>query len=78
MKTVHYVGHGVKHYPANNRRMFSTQYMGGNLQSENLSRKRVIEESVKMGGFEVSFKDAKTKPYETQQPMAGHSEFWIG
>ncbi len=79
MKTLdYYVGDVSKRRYANKEKRISTQFMGGDLQTENLSRKKELEDSVRMGGYEVSFRKTKTIRNETQQPMSGYSEFWLG
>ena len=54
----------------------STQFTSRELKSENLSKKKAIEESVKMEGYEVNFRKRVSRS-EKQQPMTGYSEFWI-
>ena len=79
MKTMNY---GIGSVPtrkfANREGRISTQFMSGSLQTENLSSKKAIEESVKMEGYELSFRKAGKIRKETQQPMSGHSDFWLG
>ncbi|MDR2039272.1 MAG: hypothetical protein LBQ60_15220 [Bacteroidales bacterium] len=61
----------------NAKSKISAQFMSGGSSTKSPSRKKV-EESVRMGGYEVSFKCNKIINKETQEPMSGHSEFWIG
>jgi len=63
---------------ANAKGRFSTQFMSGDLRNEYPSRKKAIEESVVMGGYEVNFRKSVNKCTDMQQPTACHSEFWIG
>ncbi len=72
------VGSGLRQKLANAKGRFSTQFMSGDLQTENLSKKKAVEESVKMGGYELGFEKKKPARIEPRQPMTGHSEFWIG
>ena len=79
MKTLRYsVSDIPKRISTNKEGRISTQFMSGSLQTENLSSKKAIEESVKMEGYELSFRKAGKIRKETQQPMSGHSDFWLG
>ncbi len=80
MRTADYgLGNGLRQKLTNAKGRVSTQFMSGDGQKkENLSKKRAIEESVKMEGYEVIFKKRAAARNETQQPMNGYSEFWIG
>ena len=79
MRTVDYgLDSGLRQKLANAKGRISTQFMSGDLQKkDNLSGKRAIEESVKMEGYEINVKKKAATRTETQQPMTGHSEFWI-
>ena len=55
---------------------YSTQFMSGDFQ--NLARKKTLEESVRMGGYEVNVRKPKTDRIDMNQPMSRYSEFWIG
>ena len=63
---------------ANKNGKISTQFMSGNLEEGNPSRKKALEDSVRMGGYEVNIRKPAKNRTDMQQPMAGHSEFWIG
>ncbi len=73
----YFAGSSLRQRLANARGKISTQFMSGDLQKENPSRKKALEESVRMGGYEVNVRKPVTGT-DMQQPMAGHSEFWIG
>ena len=73
-----FVGKSMKQRLANTKGKFSTQFMSENLQQENPSKKKALEDGLKMGGYEVNVRKPKTARTDTQQPMAGYSEFWIG
>ena len=79
MKTENYFGmSGVSQRIANTKGKFSTQFMSGDIKNENPSLKRSVEESVRMGGYEVNVKKPATSRSDLQQPMGRYSEFWIG
>jgi len=63
---------------ANTRGKISTQFMSRDQVRGNPSRKKALEDSVKMGGYEVSIRKPVKNRFDLQQPMTGHSEFWIG
>jgi len=73
-----FVGNSLRQRLANQRGKFSTQFMSGDLQKENLSKRKALEDGLKMGGYEVNVRKPVTTRTDMQQPMAGHSEFWIG
>ena len=73
-----FVGNSLRQRLANAKGKFSTQFMSRDLQRENLSRRKAIEDGLKMGGYEVNVRKSVTTSTDMQQPMAGHSEFWIG
>lgn len=68
----------IRQKPAKTNSRVFAQFMSEDTQSDNLSRKKAVEESVKMGGYAVSSLATKPINRETQQPMAGYSEFWLG
>lgn len=72
------VGSSLRQRLANARGKFSTQFMSGDLRKENPSGKKALEESVRMGGYDVSVRKPITGLTDVLQPMSGHSEFWIG
>jgi hypothetical protein len=74
----YFVGSSLRQRLANARGKISTQFMSGDLQKENPSRKTALEESVRMGGYDVNVKKPATTGTDMQQPMSGYSEFWIG
>ena len=73
-----FVGSSLRQRLANARGKVSTQFMSGDLQKENLSRKKALEDGLKMGGYEVNVRKPVITRTDMQQPMAGYSEFWIG
>ncbi len=80
MKVKNYeIGSSLRQRIANAKGRFSTQFMSEDQRKTNLSKKKAVEDSVKMEGYEVSFKKKTVKnDNETQQPMSGYSEFWLG
>ena len=56
----------------------STQFMSGDMGKGNISRNRALEDSVRMGGYELNIRKPGQGSTGMQQPMSGHSEFWIG
>ena len=78
MKTEDYFMNSVPQKIANAKGRFSTQFMSGDIKTENLSRKKSLEEGVRMGGYEVNIRKPATSRTDIQQPMARYSEFWIG
>ena len=73
-----FVGSSLRQRLANARGKVSTQFMSGDLQKENLSSRKALEDGLKMGGYEVNVRKPATTRTDMQQPMAGYSEFWIG
>ena len=73
-----FVGNSLRQRLANTRGKVSTQFMSGDLQNENPSKKKALEDGLKMGGYDVNIRKPKTARTDMQQPMAGYSEFWIG
>ncbi len=73
-----FVGNSLRQRLTNVKGKVSTQFMSGDLQKENPSTKKAVEESVRMGGYEVNFRKSKKGRTDTQQPMSGYSEFWLG
>ena len=63
---------------ANVKGKISTQFMSEDLKKKNNSRNKALEESVRMGGYELNIRKPGQGSTDMQQPMAGHSEFWIG
>jgi len=79
MKTGDYfVENSFRKRIVNARGKFFTQFMSGELTNDNLYKRKALEESIKMGGYEADIRKQVTNRTDTQQPMAGHSEFWIG
>jgi hypothetical protein len=79
MKAGNYVvGSSLRQRLANARGKVSAQFMSGDLEKENPSRKKDLEESVRMGGYDVNVRKSAITGTDMQQPMAGYSEFWIG
>ncbi|MDR1172672.1 MAG: hypothetical protein LBL24_09485 [Bacteroidales bacterium] len=73
-----FVGSSLRQRLANARGRISTQFMSGDLQKENPSGKKALEEGVRMGGYDVNVRKPVISGTDMQQPMAGYSEFWIG
>ena len=73
-----FVGKSLHQRLADAKGKVSTQFMSGDLSKENPSKKKALEESVRMGGYEVSVRKPVAARTDMQQPMAGYSEFWIG
>ena len=73
-----FVGKSLQQRLANTRGKVSTQFMSGDLQKGNPSKKKAIEDGVKMGGYEINVRKPATDRTDMQQPMSGYSEFWIG
>ena len=71
-----YGGNSLQQVLANTQGKVSTQFTSRDKKTENLSRKKAVEESVKMEGYEVNFRKRVIRS-EKQQPMTGYSEFWI-
>jgi len=63
---------------ANARGKVSTQFMSLEPVNESPSRKKAIEDGVRMGGYEINIRKPVKNRTDMQQPMARHSEFWIG
>ena len=65
---------------ANAKGKFSNLFMNsGELGKENPSKKKSLEESVRMEGYDVNVSNqAKSHTDMKQQPMTGYSEFWLG
>ncbi|MDR1154975.1 MAG: hypothetical protein LBL04_09685 [Bacteroidales bacterium] len=72
------VGGSLRQRLANAGGKISAQFMSGDLEKENPSRKKDLEESVRMGGYDVNVRKPATAGTDMQQPMSGYSEFWIG
>ena len=73
-----FVENNLRQSVANAKSKMSTQFMSGNLLAGNPSGKRIVEDSVKMGGYDLRVKKSSTANFDMKQPMAGYSEFWIG
>ena len=79
MKTENYfVRSSVSQRIANSNGRFSNQFMSGDVKNENPSIKKNLEDSVRMGGYDVNVKKPATSRSDMQQPMGKYSEFWIG
>jgi len=63
---------------ANVKGKISTQFMSGDMGKGNKSRNSALEESVRMGGYELNIRKPAQGGTDKLQPMTGHSEFWIG
>ena len=68
---------------ANAKGKFSNQFMNGERNEENLSRRMDLEAGIRMGGYDTSInkpvpEKKGTNRYDLQQPMARCSDFWIG
>ena len=79
MKTGDYfIKESVSRRIANAKGKFSTQFMSGDMKVEKTSGKKTMEESVRMGGYEVNVRKPATNRTDMQQPITGRSEFWLG
>jgi len=74
----YFIRESVPQRIANVKGKYSTQFMSGNIKNELSSGKKDMEDSVRMGGYEVNFRKPVTNRNDFQQPMTGHSEFWLG
>ena len=72
------VGSNLRHSLTNAGGKYSAQFMSRSMRNENLSIKRTLEDSVGMEGYEVNVRKPVIRRTDIQQPMAGHSEYWIG
>ena len=78
MKTEDYfIRESVPQRIANAKGKYSTQFMSGDMKNEKKHGNKNLEDSVRMGGYEVSARKPLTNRIDIQQPMARHSEFWI-
>jgi len=57
---------------------FSTQFMSGDMEKGNFSRNRALDDSVRMGGYELNIRKPGLGHTDMHQQMKSHSEFWIG
>ena len=73
-----FVGSGLRQSIANARGKYSTQFMSMESMKDYPSGKKAIEEGVRMEGYEVNIGKTVTHRTDMLQPMARHSEFWIG
>ena len=73
-----HVGSSLRQRIANANGKMSTQFMSGDLRTENPARKKALEDSVKMAGYDVCVKKPSKAKFDMKQPMAGYSEFWYG
>ena len=79
MKTENYFfRNGVSQRITNAKGKYPTQFMSGDEKNENPSFKKSLEDSVRMGGYEVNVRKPVTNRISMQQPIIGHSEFWLG
>jgi hypothetical protein len=74
----YFIRESVPQRIANAKGKFSTQFMRGDMMNEKTSGKKTIEESVRMEGYEVNVRKPTAKRTDMQQPITGHSEFWLG
>jgi len=64
---------------ANASGKFSNQFMREDTKNVHSSSKRPAEESIKMGGYEINVgKQAASIRVDMRQPVARHSEIWLG
>jgi len=73
-----FVENSLRQSIANAKGKMSTQFMSGDLHAGNPSGKKIVEDSVKMGGYDLRVRKSTTASFDMKQPMAGYSEFWIG
>ena len=79
MKTgVYFAENSFSQTFANVKGKISTQFMSGDMEKGNNSRNRALEDSVRMGGYELNIRKPVQGGIDKLQPMTGHSEFWIG
>jgi hypothetical protein len=75
----HNIGSTLKQRLANVKGKVSPYHLTSRDQkSENLSGKKSVEESLKMEGYEVSFRKPKMVGNGMKQPSAGCGDFWLG
>ena len=55
----------------------STQFMSRDMEKGNISRHRALDDSVRMGGYELNIRKPGQGRTDMHQSMSGHSEFWI-
>jgi len=63
---------------ANAKGKYSTQFMCGEISNNNSIIKKTVEDSVRMGGYEVSDRKPANSRVNMQQPISQHSENWFG
>ncbi len=73
-----YGSHDFRSNKANKRIRYSTRFLRRE-QKIYFSRNKAMEESVRMGGYEVDSMHSTKGRFATttQHPMEGFSEFWI-
>jgi len=74
----YFVENGLRQSLANTKGKMSTQFMSADAQREILSKRRALEESARMEGYDVSVRKPAKARSGGLQPMAKCSEFWIG
>jgi len=74
----YFIRKSVPQRSVNAKGKFSTQFMSGNMKNENTTRKKNLEESVRMGVYEVNVGKPAANRTDIQQPITGRSEFWLG
>ena len=80
MKTENFVRSGVSQRIENAKGKYFTQFMSGDIVIGNPTRKKSVEESIRMEEYEVNVNVRKPEKGMTDrlQPMSRCSEFWIG
>jgi hypothetical protein len=73
-----FIGSSLPPSIASARGKISTQFMRLETEKKNHSAKKALEEGIRMGGYEINIRKPVNNRTDMQQPMARHSEFWIG
>ena len=74
----YFIRESVPQRVANAKGKYSTQFMSGDFMKEKSSGIKTMEDGVRMGGYEVNTKKTTKTRTDFQQPLTGHSEFWLG
>ena len=72
-----FVGIALRQSIANAGGRYSTHFMNLESIKENPSRRNALEESVRMGGYDVNISKPVKSKTDVLQPVAGSSDFWI-
>jgi len=74
----YFVRNSLRQNIANARGKYSSLFMSGELNKENPFMKRDLEESLKMGGYEVNIRKQARSRTDMHKPITEISEFWLG